>query len=615
MTSSATLLAVVCLGLIRPTTSVVMGDSCWGSTFDILNSEVNVISKEDLTYLYNQERTYVLCMKTYVIGSVDRNAAVPVASGGDYPLVVINPNLRLLCEIPGTCILSGASPQITNLQDNTLVLNYLGLLARTLPAGRFVDSSNLSVEGVTFSEGTTDQGFSGVYLLGPGTNRTFSDCTWTDNSNYAAIAAGGTGSENHLDFESLTVKDSVIRDNNFEHSIIDGYNCWAQNPARIVSSITFDNTIIRDNRVRGIDPDGFTSLFPMIFTSLIFKDSKVFDNVAERAAAFIPLIDSDVVFENTVFENNELIEDLDPDCQDAVQISMKNGDEPTSCWAYGDFQDVVTFNKTGCKEAFIGPLCFSGENVVNVLGKGTISMKDVRIGDQIMVKEDMYDTIYSFGHRDTEIKSKYLQLATKEAKIELSRDHMIFSNGEAVAANAIRIGDLIDREDGKSSIVLSINEVVRKGAFAPFTKSGAISVNGFSASCYVDMKTNNNRESDQFFFETFLSMQFIAHLFTAPRRLLFTLSASKDNDEELYNNGIPSWVAAGHDGATWILRQNDTVAVMIFIHAILLFSVFGAIEWLLNHHGAAQSVIVVLAVTYLVCRRKKDSSGKTPFIQ
>jgi len=54
---------------------------------------------------------------------------------------------------------------------------------------------------------------------------------------------------------------------------------------------------------------------------------------------------------------------------------------------------------------------------------------------------------------------------------------------------------------------------------------------------------------------------------------------------------------------------------MIFIPAILLFSAFGAMEWLLNRRGAAQSVIIALAVTYLVCRRKKDSSGKTPFIQ
>jgi len=589
-----------------------MGDgACWDNPLDYINSEVDVLFDDDL---YNQERIYILCPQTYIMGTLDRNAALPVAAGGSFPFVVINPNVVLRCEVPGTCILTGGSPQVTNLQDNTIVITYLALLGRQLPEGKMVDSSNLLVEGVTFADGTTDRGYSSVYLGGPGTNRTFTDCTWINNSCFSAISAGGPGSIEHLEFETTLVKDSIIENNSFEHSIIDGFNCWGAIPDDIISSITFDNTTIRDNYVDKVDPKGFPSLFPMLYTRVIFNNSEISGNTAEEASASFVLINSELEFENSVFTNNTINVDLYETCDDAIRMVMINATEPESCW--NTVNPNVIFATVSCQEiesSVPAPvtltICFSGENVVDIEGTGPTLMKDVKTGDKVMVQEGRYETIYSFGHRNTAIPAEYLQISTKEGDtIELSENHMIFSQGKAVAANTIQVGDVIDK-DGPPVVVTLIQTVTRNGVYAPFTTSGVIFVNGFRASCYVDMmaSASNKGEFDFFGIEKYLSMQALAHLYDTPRRVVNLLSRTCDNPNQ---EGIPSYIALGHAGTSWLLQQNNSAFVWIVMVPVLaVLSLFGVVEGVLTGSFAPLPLAIFMILTALfyplVRRREK----------
>jgi hypothetical protein len=87
-----------------------------------------------------------------------------------------------------------------------------------------------------------------------------------------------------------------------------------------------------------------------------------------------------------------------------------------------------------------GGLCFSGETMVQILGKGTVYMKHLNVGDQgntghTKDGQQVYQPIYSLGHLDTVSTVQYLQLhhdkptngnRYSEPPIDISTAHLIF---------------------------------------------------------------------------------------------------------------------------------------------------------------------------------------------
>eukprot|EP00546_Thalassionema_frauenfeldii_P013976 CAMPEP_0178929262 /NCGR_PEP_ID=MMETSP0786-20121207/20464_1 /TAXON_ID=186022 /ORGANISM="Thalassionema frauenfeldii, Strain CCMP 1798" /LENGTH=388 /DNA_ID=CAMNT_0020605423 /DNA_START=61 /DNA_END=1224 /DNA_ORIENTATION=- len=126
-----------------------------------------------------------------------------------------------------------------------------------------------------------------------------------------------------------------------------------------------------------------------------------------------------------------------------------------------------------------GSICFSGEGEVRTKS-GFRRIDQLRLGDQIKTATGNYEQIYSFGHRAPNERTEFLQLLP--TKLELSPLHMVFlQSGEAVPASIIKIGDILQSGD----IVTGINTVKRTGAYAPFTPSGTLVVNGVNVSNYV----------------------------------------------------------------------------------------------------------------------------------
>jgi hypothetical protein len=52
--------------------------------------------------------------------------------------------------------------------------------------------------------------------------------------------------------------------------------------------------------------------------------------------------------------------------------------------------------------------CFSGDSEVQVKGEGPVPMRDLKIGDEILVGDENYDSIYSFGHYKPNAEADYL---------------------------------------------------------------------------------------------------------------------------------------------------------------------------------------------------------------
>eukprot|EP00540_Astrosyne_radiata_P003647 CAMPEP_0116866424 /NCGR_PEP_ID=MMETSP0418-20121206/26013_1 /TAXON_ID=1158023 /ORGANISM="Astrosyne radiata, Strain 13vi08-1A" /LENGTH=482 /DNA_ID=CAMNT_0004502041 /DNA_START=88 /DNA_END=1536 /DNA_ORIENTATION=- len=226
--------------------------------------------------------------------------------------------------------------------------------------------------------------------------------------------------------------------------------------------------------------------------------------------------------------------------------------------------------------------CFSAHDTVEVEGGDKIMMKDLRIGDSVLVDQaNKYEPVYSFGHHQRSMDTEFLQLHTtssKNAALELTRDHMVFVEGRALPASAVKEGDSLDLATGGVAKVIRIQTMSRRGAFAPFTPSGKIVVNGVVASTYVGFQDSNALQIGGV--STHLSYQWMAHAFETPHR--FVCHHLGECPEETYTtDGISTWVSGPLRGSHWLLQQNGVVVALVVVPMLCLFGGLWLIEWVM----------------------------------
>jgi hypothetical protein len=67
-------------------------------------------------------------------------------------------------------------------------------------------------------------------------------------------------------------------------------------------------------------------------------------------------------------------------------------------------------------------------------------MKDIKLGDKILVQGGKYETVYSFGHRHESTHTKNLNIATTARTLLISKDHMFFTEGgRIVPASNVKV--------------------------------------------------------------------------------------------------------------------------------------------------------------------------------
>jgi len=216
-------------------------------------------------------------------------------------------------------------------------------------------------------------------------------------------------------------------------------------------------------------------------------------------------------------------------------------------------------------------ICFSGENTVEVLGRGSVRMDTVTIGDSVRVRGGKFAKVYSFGHYEKNIRSNYLQIGNAGSKtpLELSADHMVFvvnNNDEtkSVPASNVKVGDTLATLTGGSSKVVFIKHVQRNGAYAPFTTSGDIVVSGVVASNYVSLLDQMPK-----------MMQWIAHTFKAPHRVLCSINFTIC-ENETYINGLSSWIYVPYHAIQFFKRaRQNMLSPIVPCLAAGLFLIFG----------------------------------------
>ena len=143
--------------------------------------------------------------------------------------------------------------------------------------------------------------------------------------------------------------------------------------------------------------------------------------------------------------------------------------------------------------------CFSGDTVVDVQGQGATRMEALKIGDSVLTADGTYSKVYSFGHFAPKDVTPYLQIRTDagpagQLSLEITKGHMLYvlhhhstsNKALPVPAGDVKVGDVLVSAPGLAhQVVTSIRSVSRRGAYAPFTVTGDVVVNGVVASNYI----------------------------------------------------------------------------------------------------------------------------------
>jgi len=257
--------------------------------------------------------------------------------------------------------------------------------------------------------------------------------------------------------------------------------------------------------------------------------------------------------------------------------------------------------------------CFSSVDTVEIENIGTVPMKNVKIGDSILVaKPDKYEQIYSFGHHSDSIKTEFLSIITTNgATLEVTRDHLVFlEGGISIPAWALlrqqKKVRLIHHDDGFVGIQ-SIDTIIREGVYAPFTPSGTLIVNGFQVSSFVAI---NGSATITILGGINLHYQMISKLFESPHRLVCRVANCQ---KESYNqdNGISAWHAVALEAYQWLLRQNIVIFHLGFLLSLALVGLVAVCEFVLPYF-ILLSLLIALSMNIIILKQYSiNSSVKT----
>jgi hypothetical protein len=226
-------------------------------------------------------------------------------------------------------------------------------------------------------------------------------------------------------------------------------------------------------------------------------------------------------------------------------------------------------------------------------------MRDLIIGDMVRVASGNYEPIYSFGHKSDTIKAEFLQIYTNTNRpLEISHNHMVLLEGRRfVPASMIRAGDILLNGVNDRVLVYMIRTVVRKGMYAPFTKSGTIVVDNVVCSNYIAYSQSEYLTIAGVSF----SYHWLAHGFNALHRLALRMGFKEESYTE---TGISHWVVVPHEVASWLIVQDAFVIALTLVPCIILFGFLSILEMIFEGSVALLTICIGIVTLYCSARGK-----------
>lgn len=248
--------------------------------------------------------------------------------------------------------------------------------------------------------------------------------------------------------------------------------------------------------------------------------------------------------------------------------------------------------------------CFSGEMTVELEDMSTILLRDVKVGDKVKVDEGKFEPVYGFGHADPTTSGEFIQLKLSNGRdLVISGDHLVFvANNKSTPASTLRVGDeLVASSSHVGSVkVEAIHTVTRKGAFAPFTYSGTIVVNGIKSSNYISLQ-NDAAYLTIGNIQTPFSHHWLSQSMVLPFRLLGS------------DTILSAWVFWLYGAGRWLLNQHATVTSVAMIPLVAFLGAVSLLETLCLHPQGALAVMILFAA-YMAVKRKNALTAKKRII-
>ena len=230
--------------------------------------------------------------------------------------------------------------------------------------------------------------------------------------------------------------------------------------------------------------------------------------------------------------------------------------------------------------------CFSAMSTVVVQGKGVVPMKDIQVGDMVMVDGSRYEPVYAMGHRQEDYLASFLKISTIEESVEVTPEHLLYlaKKDLPVRADSIKVGDSLRVHDGDRKVT-KIEVVEHEGLFDPLTPSGKVMVNGIMASTYIALQAGDEHVK----FGPFkFSHEAFVHFTLSPMRVVcmgIVDAPCRMTNEE----GIPLYIRWGMD-LIHMITEGSYAASAFLLAALPLLLVFVAFESLV---GASIAPLVV----------------------
>ncbi|CAB9526116.1 Warthog protein [Seminavis robusta] len=283
-------------------------------------------------------------------------------------------------------------------------------------------------------------------------------------------------------------------------------------------------------------------------------------------------------------------------CEELVNAPQVEGDGCDGVYknSFGDIAILSVCAKyCGCPDkeppavaAPSGPsFCFSEDSTVEVLGKGTVSMKHLNVGDKVHGAHSTYEPVYGFAHYDRAGKTEFLKIHMKGnnwGPLEVTGDHLVYVNEKFLPAKSVQVGDSLQVEDG-SAVVTKITRRWKTGLYAPLTPSGTLLVNGVKVSSYVTLTRDKDPQQLQL---NLLAQHEFIHMMLSPLRMACmgvapSLCSNAHIDEQ---SGYHPFVGLGIRLANLVDHKlNIVLQAVLFCMAVcvvyplyLVESIFGA---------------------------------------
>ena len=240
------------------------------------------------------------------------------------------------------------------------------------------------------------------------------------------------------------------------------------------------------------------------------------------------------------------------------------------------------------------PPCFSGNNIVQVKGKGPTRMDTLKVGDFVSTKDGVFSKVYSFGHLHREIWVEFLQI---NSSLEITPEHFLYTQQSGLLpAGKVKVGDALVTAQGTEQVVHSIRKVIRRGLYAPFTENGSITVSGVVASCYIRFPEGPVQK-----YLLFATQDWMQHSALAPIRAFCALLGCENETHHAstgYSKPVSFWMKLVAFGAA----VESEMGLWCFLHFLAL-----PILWLFAN---AKSCVIGLLGVYLFWNNKNKTASK-----